>query len=102
MRALAKHPRQLAKEPAGTWFGLRFGDRSTHTSRTKIFSELAELLKFVLASAHCDAFGTVIGPAGRRAAGGTRLRSLATKYIRRCGRQHPASRRSGSVFRMEP
>jgi hypothetical protein len=65
MKALAKHPRQLAKEPAGTWFGLRFGDRSTHTSRTKIFSELAELLKFVLASAHCDAFGTVIGPAGR-------------------------------------
>jgi hypothetical protein len=60
MKALAKHPRQPATEPAGTWFGLRFGDRGTHTSRTMMFSELAELLKFVPASAGAADYRTAI------------------------------------------
>jgi hypothetical protein len=38
-------------EPAGSWFGLKFGERGTHTSRTMMFSELSDLLKFTPASA---------------------------------------------------
>jgi hypothetical protein len=48
---MAKPTRKPATEPAGTWFGLRFGERGTHTSRTMMFSELSELLKFTPASA---------------------------------------------------
>jgi len=34
-----------AAEPPGSWFGLRFGEKGTHTSRTMMFDELSELLQ---------------------------------------------------------
>ena len=33
-------------EPSGAWFGLRFGHRGTHTSRTMMLQELTDVIKF--------------------------------------------------------
>jgi len=47
MMGTVKRPTQSkVAEPAGSWFGLRFGEKGTHTSRTMMFAELADLLKF--------------------------------------------------------
>lgn len=46
VKAPAQSARKNAKEPAGSWFGLRFGERGTHTSRTVMLAELSELMKF--------------------------------------------------------
>lgn len=38
---------ELRKQPPPTWFGMRLGDRGTHTSRTIMLKELTELLRAV-------------------------------------------------------
>ena len=51
MMGTVKRPTQSkAAEPAGSWFGLRFGEKGTHTSRTMMFAELTDLLKFTPAA----------------------------------------------------
>ncbi len=51
MMGTVKPPTQSkAAEPAGSWFGLRFGEKGTHTSRTMMFAELSDLLKFTPAA----------------------------------------------------
>jgi hypothetical protein len=60
IKSLTKPARHPKEEPAGSWFGLRFGDRGTHTSRTMMFSELADLLKFTPASAAAAEYRTAI------------------------------------------
>lgn len=55
-----KSARNTSPEPAGTWFGVRFGERGTHTSRTMMFSELSDLLKFTPATAGAAEYRTAI------------------------------------------
>lgn len=46
VKSPAPPARKNAKEPAGSWFGLRYGERGTHTSRTVMLAEPSELMKF--------------------------------------------------------
>lgn len=47
-------------EVPGAWFGLRFGDRGTHTSRTVMFLELFDLLKFTTPTAGSSEYRSAI------------------------------------------
>lgn len=55
--AAVRPPSQLRVDGVpGEWFGLRFGDRGTHTSRTMMFAELSELFKFTEVAAEANDF----------------------------------------------
>lgn len=60
MRTASRSIRRKVTEPPGSWFGLRFGERGTHTSRTIMLTELSDLLKFTDPSSGTEVYQRAI------------------------------------------
>jgi hypothetical protein len=60
MPAITKSSLPSPTLPAGAWFGIKYGDRGTHTSRTMMFEELAELMKYVAPAATFVAYRAAV------------------------------------------